>query len=77
MRSSKGNICAFLGFSGQTFAHNENLISQVQSFLYFRQPNGVRPGSLTLNQTPLGRDGILLTSLGQEGTTPGAEVGTG
>lgn len=39
------------------------------------QTNGARPGSLSLNQDPIGRDGILLSNLGQEGPTPGAKVG--
>ncbi|ELK17512.1 Endothelin-1 receptor [Pteropus alecto] len=42
-----------------------------------RKPNGVKPGSLslTLNQAPVGRDGILLTGLGQAEPTPKAGVG--
>lgn len=46
-------------------------ISQVQALVYFMQPSGVQPGSLTVNQNLDGRDRSLLTSLGQDGPTPG------
>lgn len=62
-------------FSGQTFMHNENLIFQVQAFVYFMQSSGVRPGSLALNQDRDGRGRSLWTSLGQDGPTPGTGGG--
>lgn len=62
-------------FSWQTFMHNENSIFQVQAFVYFMQPSGVRPGSLVLNQDRDGRGRSLWTSLGQDGPVPGTGGG--
>ena len=39
------------------------------------QPSGVQPGSLTVDQDCDGRDGSLLTSLGQDRPTPGTGGG--
>lgn len=67
----KGAWCSFRLF-GYTFVHNEKLTTSDQSFLCVMKPNEVRPGSLlfTLNQDPVGRQGIQLTSLDQVGPTP-------